>query len=85
MITTPDTPKGKRSLELAIIAAFWLPGSAAHFATAFSTVTRKLKAADIYKIWDKAKINGDLPRLERPAGGPKDREIQAFENARGEF
>jgi hypothetical protein len=76
MISTPDTPNGRRALELAIINAYWLPGTAAHFATAFSTVTKKLHADDIYKIWEQAKINGDLPKLERPDGGPKDRSVE---------
>lgn len=79
MISTPDTPSGRRGLELAIIECFFLPGSAAHFATAFSTVTKKLHADDIYSIWEKAKANGDLPRLERPQGGPKDREVVKLE------
>ncbi len=78
MIPTPETPQAKRALELAIINAFFLPGTAAHFATAFSTGTRKLSASDIYRIWEQAKASGDLPRLERPPGGPKDREIQAL-------
>lgn len=76
MISTPDTPQGRRGLELAIIAAFFLPGTAAHFAVAFSTVTRKLHADDIYKIWETAKANGDLPKLERPDGGPRDRTVE---------
>jgi hypothetical protein len=85
MISTPDTPQGKRALDLAIINAFFLPGTAAHFATAFSTGTRKLSAADIYRIWDKAKEDGDLPRLNRPFGGPKDREVQAMGDGRRDF
>lgn len=76
MISTPDTPSGRRGLELAIINAFYLQGTAAHFAVAFSTVTKKLHADDIYKIWDAAKERGDLPRLERPDGGPKDRTVE---------
>ena len=85
MIPTPETPQAKRALELAIINAFFLPGTAAHFATAFSTGTRKLSASDIHRIWDDAKASGDLPRLERPPGGPRDREIQALENGRRYF
>ncbi len=85
MISAPDTPQAARALELAIIEAFFLPGTAAHFAVAFSTGTKKLHADDIYRIWDKAKEAGDLPKLERPAGGPRDREIQAFANGRKDF
>lgn len=76
MISTPDTPQGNRALELAIIHAFFLPGTAAHFAIAFSTVTKKLHADDIYRIWEQAKIKGDLPNLVRPDGGPKDRTVE---------
>lgn len=85
MISAPDTPQGKRGLELAIIEAFFLPGTAAHFAVAFSTGTRKLHADDIYKIWEEAKAAGDLPRTERPQGGPRDREVQAMEDGRRDF
>lgn len=79
VISTPNTPQGRRSLELAIISAFFLPGTAAHFAIAFSTVTKKLHASDIYAVWEKAKQNGELPNLERPDGGPKDRVIVPLE------
>lgn len=73
-MSIPDTSaNGKRALELAIIQAFFLPGSAAHVATAFSTGARKLHARDIQRIWDAAKENGELPKLNRPPGGPKDR------------
>lgn len=64
----------KRALELAIINAFFLPGSAAHFATAFSTGKKKLSAADINRIWARAKESGELPKINRPHNGPKDRE-----------
>lgn len=76
-MSIPDTtPRGKRALELAIIHAFFLPGSAAHVATAFSTGEKKLHAADIRRIWDAAKARGELPKLNRPAGGPKDRMLK---------
>ena len=76
-MSIPDTsPRGKRALELAIIHAFFLPGSAAHVATAFSTGARKLHAGDIRRIWDAAKEKGELPKINRPAGGPKDRVLK---------
>lgn len=82
----PERPtQAQRALELAIINAFFLPGSAAHFATVFSTGTKKLAAEDIYQIWDKAKETGELPRLKRPPGGPRDREVQAFQDGRRDF
>ena len=65
MISAPDTPQGRRSLELAIIGAWWGTGSAAHIATAFSTGARKLHASDINEIWAKAKLEGHLPKLNR--------------------
>jgi hypothetical protein len=64
----------QRALELAIERAFFLPGTAAHFATVFSTGARQLHASDVRKIWDAAKDRGDIPRINRPKGGPKDRE-----------
>ena len=73
MIPAPDTANARRALELAIINAFFLPGSAAHFAVAFSTLTKKLHADDIYKIWEAAKARGDLPKIARPEGGPRER------------
>lgn len=74
MIDTPDTKQGRDALRLAIEHAFFLPGSAAHIATAFSTGARKLHASDINKIWAEAKEAGRLPKINRPHGGPKDRE-----------
>jgi hypothetical protein len=82
MISAPDTPSARRALELAIIGAFFLPGSAAHFAVAFSTVTKKLHADDIYKIWEKAKLDGDLPKILRPGGGPRDRIVVPIEKTK---
>lgn len=73
MISAPDTKQGRRALELAIEQAFFLPGTAAHFATVFSTGAKKLHARDIWRIWDAARERGDLPALRRPPGGPKDR------------
>lgn len=73
MIDTPDTKQGRDALRLAIENAFFLPGSAAHIATAFSTGARKLHASDIMKIWADAKEAGRLPKINRPHGGPKDR------------
>jgi hypothetical protein len=76
-VSVPDTtPNGKRALELAIINAFFLPGSAAHVATAFSTGARRLHAGDIRRIWDTAKEKGELPKINRPTGGPKDRTLK---------
>lgn len=72
MISAPDTKQGRRALEIAIEQAFFLPGSAAHFATVFSTGAKKLHATDVRKIWDAAKERGDLPKINRPHGGPKD-------------
>lgn len=74
MIDTPDTKQGRDALRLAIENAFFLPGSAAHIATAFSTGARKLHASDIMKIRAEAKEAGRLPKINRPHGGPKDRE-----------
>lgn len=69
----PDTtPNGKRALELAIIHAFFLPGSAAHVATAFSTGSKRLHARDIQRIWDAAKARGELPKINRSPRGPKE-------------
>lgn len=76
MIEPRDTPNARRALELAIIHAFFLPGSAAHVATAFSTGGRRLHADDVRRIWDKAKAKGDLPKLKRPANGPKAGELK---------
>lgn len=76
-MSIPDiTPRGKRALELAIIHAFFLPGSAAHVATAFSTGARKLHAGDVRRIWDAAKETGELPKINRPPGGPKERMLK---------
>ncbi len=69
-VDLPETEQVKRSRELAIIHAFFLPGSAAQIAQAFSTDTRKLHAADVHRIWAEAKERGDLPKIDRPAGGP---------------
>lgn len=74
MIDAPDTKQGRAALRLAIEHAFFLPGSAAHIATAFSTGARKLHASDINKIWAEAKEADRLPKINRPHGGPKDRE-----------
>lgn len=74
MIATPDTKQGRDALRLAIENAFFLPGSAAHIATAFSTGAKRLHADDINKIWAKAKEEGRIPKINRPHGGPKDRE-----------
>lgn len=73
MIEPRDTPNARRALELAIINAFFLPGTAAHVATAFSTGAKKLHAGDVTRIWAKAKERGELPKIDRPAGGPKER------------
>ena len=74
MIDTRDTPKAKRALELAIIGAFFQPNvSAATIAAAFSTGAKKLHAADVQRIWDAAKESGDLPRINRPTRGPRER------------
>lgn len=67
MIEGAITPQARRALELAIIAAWWQPGSAAHIAVAFSTGSRKLHATDVQKIWEEAKEKGDLPKLNRPS------------------
>lgn len=77
MIDAPDTKQGRGALRLAIEHAFFLPGSAAHIATAFSTGARRLHASDVQRIWAEAKDADPprLPRLNRPHGGPKDREI----------
>lgn len=77
MIAAPDTKQGRDALRLAIEQAFFLPGSAAHIATAFSTGGRKLHASDVMKIWAEAKDADPprLPRINRPHGGPKDREV----------
>lgn len=72
-MSIPDTTaNGKRALELAIIHAFFLPGSAAHVAAAFSTGSKRLHASDIQRIWDAAKARGELPKISRPARGPRD-------------
>lgn len=74
--TIPDTTQSRRALELAIIGCFFQPHlTAAQIAVAFSTGAKKLHAADINRIWDAAKERGDLPKLNRPKGGPKIREI----------
>lgn len=70
MIAVPDTKQGQDSLRLAIEAAFFQTGSAAHIASAFSTGGKKLHASDVQRIWDAAKERGDLPKLNRPNGGP---------------
>lgn len=76
MIDAPDTKQGRDALRLAIEHAFFLPGSAAHIALAFSTGAKTLHASDVMKIWAEAKdaTPPRLPRLNRPHGGPKDRE-----------
>jgi len=70
MIDAPDTRQGKRALELAIIHAWFGPGSAAHIAQAFSTGAKTLHASDVQRIWDAAKQSGELPKINRPNGGP---------------
>ncbi|WP_439392370.1 hypothetical protein ACRQ5Q_22505 [Bradyrhizobium sp. PMVTL-01] len=67
---TDHSPRGKRALELAVINAFFAPGSAARIAAALSTPVRKLHAADVNRIWAAAKERGDLPKIDRPAKGP---------------
>lgn len=76
MIAAPDTKQGRDALRLAIEQAFFLPGSAAHIATAFSTGGKKLRAGDIHRIWAEAKAAEPprLPKINRPPGGPRDRE-----------
>lgn len=72
MIATPDTPQGRRALELAIINMYFQPNfSAAQIAVAFTTGAKKLHASDVTTIWAKAKEAGDLPKLDRPAKGPR--------------
>lgn len=71
MAIADTSPSGKRALDLAIIHAFFAAGSASHIATAFSTGGRKLHAADVMRIWKRAKQNGELPNMARPARGPK--------------
>lgn len=83
MIAAPDTRQGRRALELAIEAAFFLPGSATHFATAFSTGGRKLHAADVNRIWAKAKQANRLPKINRPHGGPRERTVIPISAAEG--
>lgn len=73
MIAAPDTKQGRDSLRLAIEHAFFLPGSAAHIATAFSTGGKRLHAADVTKIWAEAKAAGRLPQLERPSESRRER------------
>ena len=70
-MASPDRPNARRALELAIIHAFFLPGSAARIAQSLSTDARPLHASDVHKIWATAKENGDLPKIDRPAGGPR--------------
>jgi hypothetical protein len=82
MIATSNTKNAQRALELAIIEAFFLPGSAAHIATAFSTGAKRLHADDIYRIWEGAKARGDLPRLDRPDGGPRERILVPLKGAK---
>lgn len=60
-----------RALELAVIGAFFTQGSAASIAQALSTPRRRLHAGDVTRIWSRAKDNGELPRINRPAGGPR--------------
>lgn len=79
MIPHGITPQARRALELAIIAALWQPGSAAHIAVAFSTGSRKLHATDVQKIWEEAKEKGDLPKLNRPS--IKARELRVEKSA----
>jgi hypothetical protein len=73
MIAHKDTPNARRAVDLAIIGAFFTPGSAAHIAQTFSTGARKLHASDVQRIWDAAKASGQLPKINRPKGGPKER------------
>lgn len=82
MIETPGSRHDKRALEIAIEQAFFLRGSAAHFATVFSTGAKKLHAADIQRIWDAAKEKGDLPKINRPRGGPRELTIQPIAEGR---
>jgi hypothetical protein len=71
MIASPDRPNARRALERAIIHAFFLPGSAARIAQSLSTDARPLHASDVLRIWASAKENGELPKIDRPAGGPR--------------
>jgi hypothetical protein len=74
MIAHKDTPTARRALELAIINAFFQANaSAATIAAAFSTGAKRLHARDVQRIWDAAKESGDLPKLNRPNRGPKER------------
>ncbi len=61
----------QRALQLAIEGAFFLPGSAAHIATVFSTGGRRLHADDVNRMWSEAKQAGRLPKLNRPKNGPR--------------
>lgn len=70
MIAAPDTKQGQGALRLAIEAAFFQTGSAAHIAQAFSTGGKTLHAADVQRIWDAAKDAGRIPKINRPKGGP---------------
>lgn len=69
-LLTDDSERGRRALELAVTAAFFHPGSAAQIASALSTKGRRLHAADVTRIWRKAKRSGALPKITRPANGP---------------
>lgn len=82
MIAAPDTKQGRDGLRLAIEQAFFLPGSAAHIALAFSTGGKTLHASDVMRIWAEAKDADPprLPRINRPHGGPKDRESISLED-----
>ena len=78
MIEHDASSQQKRAIELALIGVFFIPGSAAHFAALFSTEGYRLHAADVLRIWREAKARGDLPKINRPHGGPKDRvEVRA--------
>lgn len=55
----------------AILLAWFGPGTAVEVGIRFRTTTRRVQ-----DIWHAGKARGDLPRIVRPAGGPRTAEAR---------
>lgn len=76
MIDTPGHPARQARPRTGDHRSLFPARQRAHIAVAFSSGAKKLHADDIYRIWETAKTKGDLPKLERPEEGIRERTIE---------
>lgn len=61
MSRLPDSIR--RTIECSFFA---VDKSAAAIARGISTPARPVTSTTVYRVWDRAKLRGDLPNLQRP-------------------